>query len=191
MTSWGPLSCHSSAEWPLHCLGQSGLTRTSVFPNSVLGTTKGARFFLPTNTTQLIQIIKVWPLVDYLNQLCGVRGQKHEACTPWGPKELGKPWGVHPLSMFGVLWIDGYSSVFQFPPISRNFAKPLKRSGTIFYRPQSTPCSTLWKADVWRCMGQIVVTTDTDWFSDPCPYLFLKVSVTNRCISVFPVMWNP
>jgi hypothetical protein len=23
------------------------------------------------------------------------------------------------------------------------------------------------------------------------PLLFLKVSVTNRCISIFPVMWNP
>jgi hypothetical protein len=44
----------------------------------------------------------------------------------------------HPLSMFGMLWIDVYDSVFQFPPISCNFAQPLKRSGTTFHRPQST-----------------------------------------------------
>ena len=28
----------------------------------------------------------------------------------------------HPLSMFGMLWIDMYDSVFQLPPISSNFA---------------------------------------------------------------------
>ncbi len=28
--------------------------------------------------------------------------------------------------------------VFQFPPISSNFAQPLKRSGPTFHRPQST-----------------------------------------------------
>jgi hypothetical protein len=40
--------------------------------------------------------------------------------------------------MFGMLWIDVYNSVFQFPPISNNISKPLKRSGTTFHRPQST-----------------------------------------------------
>ena len=33
----------------------------------------------------------------------------------------------HPLSKFGMLWIDVYNSVFQFPPISNNFAQTLKR----------------------------------------------------------------
>ncbi len=33
----------------------------------------------------------------------------------------------HPLSMFGMLWISVYDSVFQFLPISSNFAQPLKR----------------------------------------------------------------
>ena len=42
----------------------------------------------------------------------------------------------HPLSMFGMLWIDIYDIVFQFPPISSNFAQPLKRSETTFHRPQ-------------------------------------------------------
>jgi hypothetical protein len=40
--------------------------------------------------------------------------------------------------MFGMLWIDMYDSVFQFPAISSNFAQPLKKSGTTFQRPQST-----------------------------------------------------
>jgi hypothetical protein len=43
-----------------------------------------------------------------------------------------------PLSMFGMLWIDVYDSVFQFPPMSNNVTQPLKRSGTTFHRPQST-----------------------------------------------------
>ena len=33
---------------------------------------------------------------------------------------------IDPLSMFGMLWIDVYDSVFQFLLISRNFAQPLK-----------------------------------------------------------------
>jgi hypothetical protein len=40
--------------------------------------------------------------------------------------------------MFRMLSIDVYDSVFQFPPISSNFAQALKRSGTTFHRPQST-----------------------------------------------------
>ncbi len=44
----------------------------------------------------------------------------------------------HPLSMFGMLWIGVYDSVFQFLPISRNFTQLLKRSGPTFHRPQST-----------------------------------------------------
>ncbi len=55
----------------------------------------------------------------------------------------------HPLSMFGMLWIGVYDSVFQFLPISSNFAQPLKRSGPTFHRPQSTTWSTL-------CEGQMV-----------------------------------
>ncbi len=34
----------------------------------------------------------------------------------------------HPLSMFGMLWIGIYDSVFQFLPISSNFTQTLKRS---------------------------------------------------------------
>jgi hypothetical protein len=63
-------------------------------------------------------------------------------------------------------------SMFQFPPKSSNFAQPLKRSGTTFHRPRSTAWLTLCEGDVLRCMRQMVVTPDTDWFSDPHPYLF-------------------
>ncbi len=49
----------------------------------------------------------------------------------------------HPLSMFGMLWIGVYDSVFQFLPISSSFVQPLKRSGPAFHRPQSTTWSTL------------------------------------------------
>ncbi len=52
----------------------------------------------------------------------------------------------HPLSMFGMLWIGAYNSVFQFLPISSNFTQPLKRSG--FHRPQSTTWSTLCDGNV-------------------------------------------
>ncbi len=44
----------------------------------------------------------------------------------------------HPLSMFGMLRIGVYDSVFQFLLISSNFAQPLKRRGPTFHRPQST-----------------------------------------------------
>ncbi len=72
-----------------------------------------------------------------------------------------------PLSMFGMLWIGVYGSVFQFLPKSSNFAQPLKRSGPTFHRPQSTTWSTLWEGDVLHCVRQMAVTPDTDWFSDP------------------------
>ncbi len=58
----------------------------------------------------------------------------------------------HPLSMFGILWIGVYDSVFQFLPISSNFAQPLKRSGPTFNRPQSTTWSTLCEGDVLHCV---------------------------------------
>ncbi len=76
-------------------------------------------------------------------------------------------WTSHPLSMFGMLWIGVYDSVFQFLPISSNFAQPLKRSGPTFHRPQSTAWSTLCEGDMLHCVRQMVVTPDTDWFSDP------------------------
>ncbi len=41
-----------------------------------------------------------------------------------------------PLSMFGMLWISVYDSVFQFLPITSNFTQPLKRSGPTFHNQQ-------------------------------------------------------
>ncbi len=71
----------------------------------------------------------------------------------------------HPLSMFWMLWIGIYDSVFQFLPISINFAQPWKRSGPTFHRPQPTTWSTLCEGDMLHCVRQMVVTQDTDWFS--------------------------
>ena len=56
--------------------------------------------------------------------------------------------------------------MFQFLPISSNFAQPLNRSGLTFHRPQSTTWSTLCEGDVLHCVRQMVVTPDTDWFTD-------------------------
>ena len=72
----------------------------------------------------------------------------------------------HPLSMFGMLWIGVYDSVFQFLPIPSNFPQPLKRSGPTFHRPQSTTWSTPCEGDVLHCLRQMVVTPDTDqmWY---------------------------
>ena len=61
----------------------------------------------------------------------------------------------HPLSMFGMLWIDVYGSMFQFPPKSSIFARSLKRNGTIFHRPQSTSWSTLCQGDASHYMRQM------------------------------------
>ena len=73
----------------------------------------------------------------------------------------------HPLRMFGMLWIDVYDSLFQLLTISSNFKQP-------FHRPQLTAWWTLCEGDVSHCMRQMVVTPDTDWFSDPHPYLFWR-----------------
>ena len=82
----------------------------------------------------------------------------------------------HPLSMFRMLWINVYNSVFQSPPISSNFSQPLKRSGTTLHSPQSTVWSTLCEGDVSCCTRQMVV------WSTPLP--IIKVSVNNRCMHI-------
>ena len=46
------------------------------FPNLVLGAPRGAHFVFCPNTTQLIQMIKAWWLVYYLNQKCSARAKK-------------------------------------------------------------------------------------------------------------------
>ena len=70
--------------------------------------------------------------------------------------------------MFGMLWINVYDSVFQFPPISRNFTAIEEEWDNI---SQAT-INSLYEGDVSHCMRQMVVTPDTDWVSDPHPYLF-------------------
>ena len=98
----------------------------------------------------------------------------------------------HPLSLLRVLWIDVYDSMFQFPTISCSFAQPLKRSGTTFHRPQSTAWSTLCEVDVLFCTRHGGYTRYWLAFrSKPLPFFKGTLSVTNICISLFPVMRNP
>ncbi len=95
----------------------------------------------------------------------------------------------HPLSMFGMLWIGVYDSVFQFLPIYSNFAQPLKRT---FHRPQSTTRSTLCEGDALHCVRQMVVTPDTDWFSGPhntiklhiLEWPFIVASLRHTCLII-------
>jgi hypothetical protein len=64
-----------------------------------------------------------------------------------------------PFSMFGMLWMDVYDSMFEFPPISRNFTQPLKRSETTGRNQQP---DQLHAKEMLRCMRQVVVMSDTD-----------------------------
>ena len=56
------------------------------FPNSVLGTPRGAPFGFCHSITQLIQMMNSYSSFGYLNQLCSVRA-KTKTCTPWGLKD--------------------------------------------------------------------------------------------------------
>ncbi len=51
-------------------------------------------------------------------------------------------WPAYSPDMFGMLWIGVYDSVFQFLPISSNFAQPLKRSG----QPDQLYAKEMWCA---------------------------------------------
>ncbi len=53
----------------------------------------------------------------------------------------------HPLSMFGMLWIGVYDSVFQFLPISSKFAQPLNRSVPTFHNSMRRRCVALREAN--------------------------------------------
>ena len=60
----------------------------------------------------------------------------------------------------------------QYPATSHSHWRGV---GQQFHRPQATAWSTLCKGNVLHCMRQMVVTPNTDWFSDPQPYFFLCV----------------
>ncbi len=70
------------------------------------------------------------------------------------------------LGCSGSAYTTACSSSCQYPATSP-FIFPLKRSGPIFHRPQSTTWSTLCEGDVLHYLRQMVVTPDTGWFSDP------------------------
>ncbi len=54
----------------------------------------------------------------------------------------------------------------QCVPVPANIQQLCNSHWVHAYRPQSTTWSTLCEGDVLHCMRQMVVTPDTDWFSD-------------------------
>ena len=97
----------------------------------------------------------------------------------------------HPLSMFGMLWIyactTACSSSWQYPVTFHSHW----RGGGQHSTSHNQEPDQLYAKEMSRCMRHIVVTSDTDWFSDLHSTFFITVSVNNRCMSVFPVTWNP
>jgi hypothetical protein len=87
----------------------------------------------------------------------------------------------HPLSLYVMLWIEVYDSVFLFTPIPSNFAQPLlKRSWRTFHMPQSPD----WSTHMWRrWIRRMVVTPDKAAFLIHATTFFM-VSVTNRCFCI-------
>ena len=98
-------------------------------------------------------------------------------------------------SMFGMLWIDVYDSVFQSPRIytatlHSNWREMGKHSTGHNQQPDQLEgdvnelCCAAWRK--W-CSHQSL----TGFLIHIPTFLLLLVFVTNRCISVFPAMWNP
>ncbi len=90
----------------------------------------------------------------------------------------------HPLSMFGMIWIGVYDSVFQFLPISSNFAQPLKRSGPTFHRPQSTTWSTLCEGD-GKWWSHQILTSFLEKVLDIWVQLMKNGGIFVQCVCIY------
>jgi hypothetical protein len=86
--------------------------------------------------------------------------------------------------MFGMLWIDVYISVLQFTPNIHQLRTAVEEEWDKI--PQATINSLI--NSMRRCVTLRKADTVLSSFLIHTPTLFFKVSVTNRCISVFPVM---
>jgi hypothetical protein len=101
----------------------------------------------------------------------------------------------HPLSMFGMLWIDVYDRVYDSMSISPQYPATLQshwrgvgqHSTGHNQKPDQLYVKEMCRAEWGKWWSHQIVTGFLIHF----PNLFFKVSVTNRCISVFLVMWNP
>ena len=80
---------------------------------------------------------------------------------------------THQLSMFGMFWIDVYNRVVEFPPISSNFAQPLKRSGTTFHGHNQQTDQFYTKEMRHAAWGKRCSRR----FSDPHTYLNKKINI--------------
>ena len=73
----------------------------------------------------------------------------------------------HSLSMFGMLWINVYDIKFSCLATSHGHWRGVGQH-SIGYNQQP---DQLYAKEMSCCMKQVVVTPDTDWFSDPWSYL--------------------
>ena len=96
------------------------------------------------------------------------------------------------LNMFGILWIAVCDSVFQFltkyPATSHSYWRVGGQHSTGHNQQPDQlyvkeMCPTAWG----KWWSHQILTV----FLIHAPTSFFKVSVTNRCIFVLPVMWNP
>ncbi len=76
-------------------------------------------------------------------------------------------WTCHPLSMFGMLWIGMYDKRVPVPANIQQRRTAIEEEWINI--PQTTINNLInsMRRDVLHCMRQMVVTPDTDWFSDP------------------------
>ena len=101
----------------------------------------------------------------------------------------------HQLSIFGMLWIDVHNSSRQYTETSHSHWRGVGEHSTGHNQQPDQlyvkeMCLAAWGKWLHQIRTGFLITPDTDWFSDPRPWLFFMVSVTKRYISVFPVMWN-
>ena len=87
-----------------------------LFPNSVLGSPRGAHFVFCPSATQLIQIRNSSSSFDYLNQLCSARATT-KRCTPWCPRtELGKRCcRLSYILQFIMIWLYHALALYKVP----------------------------------------------------------------------------
>ncbi len=84
----------------------------------------------------------------------------------------------HPLSMFGMLWMGVYYSRVPVPTNIQQLRSAIGEEWTNI--PQATINNlNLNEGDVLHCVWQMMVTPDTDWFSEPPPPPDPQIQYTN------------
>ena len=99
----------------------------------------------------------------------------------------------HPLRMFGMLWVDIYDRVFQFPLISSNFAQHWRvgqhstghnqQPDQLYAKEMCCAAWGKWWSHQILTGFLIHASTFSFWYlwpTDVCMYVY-----------VFPALWNP